>query len=149
MAAAGEDSHPGIDSIADPTRGYQLIARARRTLTGISASVGLEWSSPDSFLGQARGPENRIEIDLTSGEVVRLLGQGAGRWPTALSVLGDLHEVARIAETFRCADRSESAARAFFSKALETHQPRRPRKVNLDGNAATHRALRLFRAFNH
>jgi transposase-like protein len=40
-------------------------------------------------------------------------------------------------------DRSESAARAFFSKALETHQPRRPRNVNIDGSAATHRALRL------
>jgi hypothetical protein len=41
-----------------------------------------------------------------------------------------------------CTDRSESAARAFFGKALETNQNRRPRKINLDGNAATHRALR-------
>ncbi len=32
---------------------------------------------------------------------------------------------------------------AFFSKGIETHQPRRPRKVNLDGNAASHRALRV------
>jgi DDE superfamily endonuclease/Arm domain-containing DNA-binding protein len=40
-------------------------------------------------------------------------------------------------------DRSVSAARAFFCKALNTHYPRRPQKVNLDGNAASHRALRL------
>jgi transposase-like protein len=52
-------------------------------------------------------------------------------------------------ESLLCVDRSESAARAFFSKALKTHQPRRrPRKVNLDGNAASHRALRLLRQEN-
>jgi hypothetical protein len=28
---------------------------------------------------------------------------------------------------------------AFFTKVLKTHQPQRPRKVYLDGNAATHR----------
>jgi hypothetical protein len=44
--------------------------------------------------------------------------------------------------------RSESAALAFFNKALKTHQPRRHRKVNLDGNAASHRALRLLRQEN-
>jgi hypothetical protein len=27
--------------------------------------------------------------------VVRLAGKGAGRWPTALSVLGDVHEYLR------------------------------------------------------
>jgi hypothetical protein len=34
------------------------------------------------------------------------------------------------------------SARAFFSKALKT-QPQWPRKLNLDGNAASHRALLL------
>lgn len=42
-----------------------------------------------------------------------------------------------------CADRGMDAAKAFFRKAVVTHPPRWPRKVNLDGNAATHRALRL------
>jgi homoserine dehydrogenase len=37
-----------------------------------------------------------IEIELEGGEVIHLRGQGAGRWPTAVSVLGDLHEVARL-----------------------------------------------------
>jgi DDE domain/Arm DNA-binding domain len=41
-----------------------------------------------------------------------------------------------------------AAARAFFCKALKTHHPRRPRKLNLDGNAASHRALRLLRKEN-
>jgi transposase-like protein len=75
---------------------------------------------------------------------------------TAVSVRGGAHYLYRAVdkhgktvESLLCADRSESAARAFFSKALETHQSRqRPRKVNLDGNAASHRALRLLRQEN-
>lgn len=66
-----------------------------RTPNGITASVAPESPPPYSFLSQARGPENRLEIELETGEVVRLRGQGAGRWPTTVSVLGDLHEVAR------------------------------------------------------
>jgi transposase-like protein len=69
---------------------------------------------------------------------------------TAVSVRGGAHYLYRAVDKYGktvdsllCVDRSESAARAFFSKALKTHQPRRPRKVNVDGNTATHRALRL------
>jgi transposase-like protein len=74
---------------------------------------------------------------------------------TAVSVRGGVHYLYRAVDkhgktvdSLLCVDRSESAARAFFSKALKTHQPRRPRKVNLDGNAASHRALRLLRQEN-
>jgi len=31
--------------------------------------------------------------------VIRLRAQGAGRWPTTVSVLGDLHEIARLRES--------------------------------------------------
>jgi transposase-like protein len=34
----------------------------------------------------------------------------------------------KTVDSLICVDRSESAARAFFNKALKTHQPRRPRK---------------------
>src|SRR5271170_6408172 len=54
----------------------------------------------------------------------------------------------KTVDSLLCVDRSESAARAFFSKALKTHQLWRPRKVNLDGNAASHRALRVLRQEN-
>jgi transposase-like protein len=40
-------------------------------------------------------------------------------------------------------DRGIEAAQAFFRKAVATQQSRWPRKVTLDGNAASHRALRL------
>ena len=74
---------------------------------------------------------------------------------TAVSVRGGAHYLYRAVDkhgktvdSLLCADRSELAVRAFLSKALKTHQPRWPRKVNLDGNAASHRALRLLRQEN-
>jgi homoserine dehydrogenase len=85
----------GIDSIVGDPKGTKLIARARRSSEGVTASVAPEVPLPDGFLGQARGAENRIEIELTTGEVLELRGQGAGRWPTSVAMLGDLHEVAR------------------------------------------------------
>ena len=57
--------------------------------------MGLESVPEGDFLGQARGAENRAEIALEDGRVIRIRGQGAGRWPTAVAVLGDLHEIAR------------------------------------------------------
>ena len=86
----------GVDAIPSLAGGYKLIARATRAREGITASVAPELPSQSSYLGRAKGPENRIEIELESGEVILLRGQGAGRWPTAVSVLGDLHEVARL-----------------------------------------------------
>jgi homoserine dehydrogenase len=87
----------GIDSIAGDPKGVKLIARATRTPQGVTACVAPESPTPGSFLGQARGAENRLEIELETGEVIRLRAQGAGRWPTTASVMGDLHEVARLA----------------------------------------------------
>ena len=74
---------------------------------------------------------------------------------TAVSVRGGSHYLywavdkhGKTVDSLLCTDRSDLAARAFFTKALETHHPRWPRRVNLDGNAASHRALRLLRREN-
>jgi homoserine dehydrogenase len=88
----------GIDSITGDPKGYKLIARARRTDAGVLVSVEPELPPPESFLGHAKGPENRVEIELDTGSVIQLRGQGAGRWPTTVSVLADLLEVARRVE---------------------------------------------------
>jgi homoserine dehydrogenase len=85
----------GIESIQRPTAGYKLIARVRLEGSALVASVKPERPEPNSFLGDTRGAENRVEIELTSGELVRLRGQGAGCWPTAGSVMADLLEIAR------------------------------------------------------
>jgi homoserine dehydrogenase len=89
----------GIDTLADHPAGFKLIARASRAGHGITMRVAPERPPPNSFLGAARGPENRVEIELMGGEVIRLRAQGAGRRPTTVSVLGDLHEIARGRES--------------------------------------------------
>src|SRR6266853_413828 len=69
---------------------------------------------------------------------------------TAVSVRGARHYLYRAVDKhgksvdfLLRADRGMDAAQAFFRRAVATHRPRWPRKVNLDGNAASHRALRL------
>jgi transposase-like protein len=69
---------------------------------------------------------------------------------TAVPVRGGHHYLYRAVDKYGktvdsllCTDRSDLSARAFFCKALKTHHPRWPTKLNLDGNAASHRALRL------
>jgi homoserine dehydrogenase len=91
----------GIDTVAGDPHGIKLIARATREAHGVTTRVAPESPAPGSFLGQARGPENRLEIELETGDIIRLRAQGAGRWPTTVSMLGDLHEVARLVETSR------------------------------------------------
>jgi homoserine dehydrogenase len=85
----------GIDVSPEQLSSMKLIARARRAGARVEASAGLESPPAESFLGGASGTQARIEIELEGGQVVRLSGQGAGRWPTTVSVLGDLHEIAR------------------------------------------------------
>jgi homoserine dehydrogenase len=91
-----EISTLGIDTLLDDPAGYRLVARASRTGGRISARVAPERLPKGQFLAGARGPENRIEIELAGGETLRLRAQGAGRWPTTVSVMGDLHEISRL-----------------------------------------------------
>src|SRR5258708_11663203 len=74
---------------------------------------------------------------------------------TAVSVRGGTRYLYRAVDKYGktvdsllCADRSELSARDFFTKAQKTHHPRWPAKLNLDGNAASHRALRVLRQEN-
>jgi homoserine dehydrogenase len=104
----------GIDSIAGDVKGYMLIARARQAAELVAVSVAPESFGPDTYLGQARGAENRVEIELESGEVLRLRGQGAGRWPTTVSVVADLFEIARGVEIEWASAPVSRAARAIL-----------------------------------
>ena len=69
---------------------------------------------------------------------------------TAVSVRGGLHYLYRAVDkngksvgSLLRADRGMDAAQEFFRKALAANEFRWPTTVNLDGNAASHRALRL------
>lgn len=71
---------------------------------------------------------------------------------TAVSVRGGLHYLYRAVDkhgksvgSLLCTDRGMEAAREFFRKAVATNHSRWPTTVNLDGNAASHRALRMLR----
>jgi homoserine dehydrogenase len=77
------------------TQVWRLIARAARANGEMTLAVAPERVARESFLGRTTGAENRLEIVLESGQVVRLVGQGAGRWPTTTAVLGDVREIAR------------------------------------------------------
>jgi transposase-like protein len=68
---------------------------------------------------------------------------------TAISIRGRPHYLYRAVDkhgksvdSLLCVDRGMEAAQAFFRKAVASGWPR---KVNLDGNAASHRAVRLLR----
>ena len=69
---------------------------------------------------------------------------------TAVSVRGGLHYLYRAVDkrgksvgSLLRADRGMDAAQEFFRKAVAANHWRWPTTVNLDGNAASHRALRL------
>lgn len=114
----------GIDAIRGNPAGYKLIARATRRIQGTTARVAPELPHPDSFLGQARGAENRLEIELANGEVIRLRAQGAGRWPTTVSVLGDLHEIARLGESCtQCESSVHCVCTVYRSEHDTSHRP--------------------------
>jgi transposase-like protein len=68
---------------------------------------------------------------------------------TAVSVRGRPHYLYRAVEQGKSigsllrSDRGMDAAQEFFRKAVAANRARWPTTVNLDGNAASHRALRL------
>lgn len=75
--------------------GRRQVARLRRTPNGWEASVRLVVPDADSPLLRARGRQNVSVTVFESGRREILLGDGAGRWPTAESVLADLLEIER------------------------------------------------------
>ena len=105
----------GVDlpSEAIPTRGIaardavakvQLVACAVREQDTIRARVGPEDLTERDYLAGAREAQNRVEIELDDGHMLRLEGKGAGRWPTTISVCGDVMDVWRdkLAEWTKC-----------------------------------------------
>jgi homoserine dehydrogenase len=73
----------------------RLVGRLWRDAHRVHASVAPERVDLSDLLAQTRDEFNAVEIELTNGESVKLLGRGAGRWPTAESVFGDLFELAQ------------------------------------------------------
>lgn len=70
----------------------RLVARCRREGDRIVARVAPEAISEDHPLGEARGAQNCVVVTHSGGETI-LRGLGAGRYPTATSVVADLLEL--------------------------------------------------------
>ena len=91
----------GIESLTPATiaaaaargRVVRLVASCVREQGTIRARVQPEELSAADYLAGARREENRVELLTTAGETLRLAGKGAGRWPTAISVMGDVYAV--------------------------------------------------------
>ena len=68
----------------------RLVARCEQGATGIRAKVGPECLSSEHPLAQVGAAGNAIELCTTKGVIERWSGSGAGRWPTAQAVVGDI-----------------------------------------------------------
>lgn len=85
----------GPQPVAACGQAWRQVARAVHINGDLTLSVLPELVPSDSFIGQTAGAENRLEFTLTDGTIVRLAGRGAGRWPTATAVMGDVQAIVR------------------------------------------------------
>jgi homoserine dehydrogenase len=87
----------------------KLVGSCERSEGHVRGVVKLYELPASDFLAGARAEQNRMEILAENGQIVRLAGKGAGRWPTALSMLGDVHEYLRDRRLARQDQESEPA----------------------------------------
>ena len=86
-----------VQAVLDKGQRYKLIARAQLTdPTSLEMSVKPELVQANSFLGRVEGAQNGFVISDDIGETL-LLGEGAGVYPTASSLLDDVVSLASYA----------------------------------------------------
>jgi len=73
----------------------KLIVHSSRSPKGADASVRPVELPPDHPLAQVRGIENRLLVEMESGERLTAFGKGAGCWPTTEAVMADLFDLRR------------------------------------------------------
>jgi homoserine dehydrogenase len=84
-----------LQAARDRATSVRLIATCWRTAHGLEARVApmkLPLSHP---LASVAGAQNRILVELVSGETFMVSGAGAGRWPTTAAVIADLMDIRR------------------------------------------------------
>jgi homoserine dehydrogenase len=73
----------------------RLVATCRRTAHGFEARVAPAELPQSHPLASVAGPQNRLVVELISGETFVSSGSGAGRWPTTEAVIADLIDIRR------------------------------------------------------
>ncbi len=87
----------------------RLVGSVRLSDTGPTASVTLRAVGPGTPFHDLRGAENALALEHASGRIEVVYGTGAGAWPTATAVMGDVFAVARRVATVQISTGRSSA----------------------------------------
>ena len=85
-----------IDNFApnEPSKGaFKRVATCWRDKNGFSSNLEVKNLSKNNFLAQADGEEAHAVFTFDDGDVYKIRGKGAGRWPTTESVMADLMDI--------------------------------------------------------
>jgi homoserine dehydrogenase len=94
---ARQTFHLGLASSPQGWRSLRQVSRCRRTAHGLAAEVVYEPVDTASPFAGLKGERNALKVLMADGSVRACQGRGAGRWPTAESVLADLGDLHRAA----------------------------------------------------
>ncbi len=109
-----------VRAVREAGAAVRLVASCRRTPEGIAARVCPLRLPADHPLAQPRDEQNRVLIQPEVGAAVIADGKGAGRWPTAESMMADIMDTYRLRRDAQAAEDGEavlapSAARVWAS----------------------------------
>lgn len=82
-----------LQSARERGASVRLVAACRRTALGFQASVAPAELPQNHPLASVVGAQNRILIELVSGDTFIVSGTGAGRWPTTEAAIADLMDI--------------------------------------------------------
>lgn len=89
--------HLGLASTPHGWRALRQVSRCRRVGGRLGAEVVFEPVAQISVFNGLRGERNALSVRLADGTTRTCQGRGAGRWPTAESVLADMGDLYRAA----------------------------------------------------
>lgn len=119
-----EVEREGIDQIdpelprkaQDEGQTVRLVASCRQEAEGLKASVKPLMLSPSHPFASVNDVENRLIIEPADGRPYVVSGKGAGRWPTAESVVADLMELKRELQQAQALEEFEDSTEAWAEK---------------------------------
>jgi homoserine dehydrogenase len=94
---ARQSFHLGLATSPEEWRSLRQVSRCRRAGGRLAAEVVFEQVDAASPFFGLRGERNALSVALADGSTRTCQGRGAGRWPTAESVLADLGDLRRAA----------------------------------------------------
>lgn len=82
---------------SEPSKGaFKRVSNCWRDKNGFNATLDMRNLSLNNFIAQADGEEAHAVFTFDDGDVYKIRGKGAGRWPTTESVMADLFDISAI-----------------------------------------------------